>query len=61
MLKYRYSNIPVTDFVNCLFFNSVGKILKPKEVAIATVEGTLTNEEIVYIPRRAKFQMAISA
>lgn len=59
MLKYRYSNI--TDFENCLYFNRVGNILKPKEVALATVEGTLTNEEIVYVPRRMKFQMAISA
>lgn len=41
--------------------DKVGNILKPKEVALATVEGTLTNEEIVYVPRRMKFQMAISA
>ncbi|XP_022287001.1 estradiol 17-beta-dehydrogenase 11-like [Crassostrea virginica] len=39
----------------------VGRILTPKEVAMATVEGVLTNDEIVYVPRLMKFQMALSA
>lgn len=28
---------------------------------MATVEGVLTNDEIVYVPRLMKFQMALSA
>lgn len=55
MLKYWYSNILVIDFENCLFFNSVGKIFKLKEVVIVMVEGMLINEEIVYVLRRMKF------
>lgn len=43
------------------FADRVGRILTPKEVAMATVEGVLTNDEIVYVPRLMKFQMALSA
>ncbi|XP_048728483.2 estradiol 17-beta-dehydrogenase 11-like [Ostrea edulis] len=41
--------------------DKIGRILTPREVALATVEGTLTNEEIVYVPGTMKFQMALSA
>ncbi|XP_062605573.1 17-beta-hydroxysteroid dehydrogenase 13-like [Saccostrea cucullata] len=37
-----------------------GRILTPKEVALSTVDGVLTNEEIVYVPKRMKFQMTLS-
>ena len=37
-----------------------GKILSPEEVAAATVDGMLRNEEYVYVPRYHWFSLKIS-
>ena len=37
-----------------------GKILSPEEVAAATVDGMLRNEEYVYVPRNLWFSLKIT-
>ena len=48
------------DKWNKIYFR-YGRILTPEEVATATVNGTLVNQEIVYVPAAMGIQLRIAA